>query len=343
MSPTAVLPSSNDILSAPNTGPVKGPALVIGSPLTAQDGKYQSLVTKLEASREVDKQMLDRLVDGAATLSASHYSSVHISLAPSDYESLVSQLSTLLSQLISSLVPLGTVHILNLTSALKTLPSELTLSGFTVLSTIQEEGTIIAQKPAYAPTSAISLKLRKASLEATATLPSTTPTPTTTVNGTPASVPLRKKTDPAAAAKKKALWALSPATPGSAKIDAEALLKPEDKVRPAICEPIKAGAPRRKKACKNCTCGLAELEEEERKTGMVVVLDGTENGFGTAEVGQSEKERLVAAAKAAPKATSSCGSCYLGDAFRCASCPYLGLPAFKPGEKVEIDFRMDDI
>lgn len=47
----------------------KGPALAIGSLTTAQDGKYQTLITYLEqgtTSRVVEKQMVDRLIDGGS-------------------------------------------------------------------------------------------------------------------------------------------------------------------------------------------------------------------------------------------------------------------------------------
>ncbi len=62
------------------------------------------------------------------------------------------------------------------------------------------------------------------------------------------------------------------------------------------------------KACENCSCGRKELEEGEK-------------GKKDLESGNVE---------------SSCGRCYLGDAFRCASCPYAGLPAFEKGDEVKL-------
>ena len=31
---------------------------------------------------------------------------------------------------------------------------------------------------------------------------------------------------------------------------------------------------------------------------------------------------------------TGCGKCSMGDSFRCGSCPYKGLPAFKAGDKL---------
>ncbi|TFK27020.1 anamorsin domain-containing protein [Coprinopsis marcescibilis] len=334
MAPTAVFITPDQDVK--HSSSPKGPALAIGSLDTAQDGKYQSLITELEASRSVDKLLVDRLVDGATTLEPSKYASIHIALTTSDYQSLQpSNLRPLLSQLFAGLSTLGTLHLLNLAASLSTLPSELTLAGFNVLLGSDKGGDLIAQKPAPS----VSPRLNGTTLASS----------TTATNGaTPApavSVPLllRKRTDPA---KKKALWALTtePSAPSTPKIDADALLTAEDKARPIpTCEPVDRNAPRRKKACKNCSCGLAELEEEEKKNAKVVVIDASIDGeAGAKAIEQSERQKLLEAAAKTPKASSSCGSCFLGDAFRCAGCPYLGLPAFKPGEKVEIDFGMDD-
>jgi hypothetical protein len=61
MAPVATHPPSDDI--SKSTVSEKGPALVIGSLSTAQDGKYQRIVSELEATRQVERQMLDRLLD----------------------------------------------------------------------------------------------------------------------------------------------------------------------------------------------------------------------------------------------------------------------------------------
>ncbi|CAL5212597.1 unnamed protein product [Lathyrus oleraceus] len=92
-------------------------------------------------------------------------------------------------------------------------------------------------------------------------------------------------------------------------IDENSLLSEEDLKKPQLpsgdCE---IGTT--KKACKNCSCGRAEEEEKVLKLGL------------TAEQINNPK--------------SACGSCGLGDAFRCSTCPYKGLPTFKMGEKVAI-------
>lgn len=98
------------------------------------------------------------------------------------------------------------------------------------------------------------------------------------------------------------VWRLSGDDDLEDLIDQDELLTEADKVVPNKQEYKCGPKSEKKKACKNCSCGFAEE------------LSGAP----------------------APEFKSSCGSCYLGDAFRCASCPYLGMPAFQPGEKVKL-------
>ncbi|XP_019454268.1 PREDICTED: anamorsin homolog [Lupinus angustifolius] len=91
-------------------------------------------------------------------------------------------------------------------------------------------------------------------------------------------------------------------------IDEDSLLTEEDLKKPQLPDDCEIGSTR--KACKNCTCGRAEEEEKALKLGL------------TAEQISNPQ--------------SACGSCGLGDAFRCSTCPYKGLPPFKLGEKVAL-------
>jgi len=125
-----------------------------------------------------------------------------------------------------------------------------------------------------------------------------------------------KKEQKAAAAKatskaeKKAVWNLDDFENDDDVdlVDPDTLIDEEDLKKPDEASLRVCGTTGKRKACKDCSCGLAEE-----------LADGKEPTTKTVN--------------------SSCGSCYLGDAFRCASCPYLGMPAFKPGEKIQLSTR----
>lgn len=99
---------------------------------------------------------------------------------------------------------------------------------------------------------------------------------------------------------------------------------------PAKCD--SDSGKKRRKACRDCTCGLKEEEDAEDaliiEKQQAVMLNHDEI---------AEIDFTVPG-----KAVGGCGSCALGDAFRCDGCPYLGLPPFKPGEIVSVEQFGDD-
>jgi hypothetical protein len=114
---------------------------------------------------------------------------------------------------------------------------------------------------------------------------------------------------PPAATNGASVWTLEDMDDDTVElVDDQTLLAEEDLAKPDPASLRVCGTTGKRKACKDCSCGLKEeLNDGKEPTTKSV--------------------------------TSSCGSCFLGDAFRCGSCPYLGMPAFKPGEKITLSDR----
>jgi hypothetical protein len=93
-----------------------------------------------------------------------------------------------------------------------------------------------------------------------------------------------------------------------------------------IDEAMESAVKPKRKACKNCSCGRKEMEEAEEKAAANQSTADNKPAPPGANLTEDQIEN--------PQ--SACGNCSLGDAFRCASCPYKGMPRFKLGEKIEL-------
>eukprot|EP01063_Lacrimia_lanifica_P034814 TRINITY_DN6524_c2_g3_i1.p2 TRINITY_DN6524_c2_g3~~TRINITY_DN6524_c2_g3_i1.p2 ORF type:complete len:136 (+),score=47.19 TRINITY_DN6524_c2_g3_i1:66-473(+) len=84
-----------------------------------------------------------------------------------------------------------------------------------------------------------------------------------------------------------------------------------------------------KKACANCTCGRAEEEQ---------LLRAADDAKAKAQ----PPPKKVTLSDGDDMPFMNCGSCTKGDAFRCASCPFLGQPSFKEGTDGKVKLSLAD-
>ena len=165
--------------------------------------------------------------------------------------------------------------------------------------------TITCSRPAFKPGASFSLRSR-AAVAAAPTVQSAAPPPSFP------SQPAAQAPDPASAM--AAAWSAAAAATGDDTdlIDEDELLAEEDRAKKEASSDCGTGNDGKRKACKNCSCGLRELLESEE---------------GASEV--------------PPPAKSACGNCSLGDAYRCAGCPHRGKPAFVDGSEVKVADAME--
>ncbi|GAA5972286.1 hypothetical protein JCM11641_002391 [Rhodosporidiobolus odoratus] len=316
--------------SAPVQQPQEPAAiLVVASQQAAADGSYQRLVEQLAPRGKVEMQMVDRIVEGAAPLTPQQYKHIAI-LLPS---TLIT--GSLLALLEPALAPAGTLEVQGGAAQSDDVASELTLAGLTGASKVDD--ALVATKPAVTSVP-LSFKKRPASSLESTEAPSAAALP---LSG---AVPLPSRTSRAA---KASLWAFTTSASASGAatptIDESTLLTDADLERPTLVKREDCDVKRTRRACKNCSCGLREILLDEQEADDLVEAGFAAQPNATATNASTTQTNKAPTRKIKSGVSSSCGNCYLGDAFRCGSCPYLGMPAFEPGQPVKIGGLDDTI
>ncbi|KAJ6191193.1 hypothetical protein N7519_001214 [Penicillium mononematosum] len=310
MAPSFITIEANDMdvdFSTPKPVQAKRTLLLAPPSIATQEDKLRDLFSTFDRST-TDLQMLDRLSAGVVSLPATTYDLVLI-LTDTDGTRRSEALQLLTRNVYTTLVPA-----MKAGAKLQTQDSALNASDAmeaVLAGLVQSDNGF--EKPNFEPSAAVPLKfgLKKKNK----------PTPTA-VPSIPTGFAAPMGID-------------SPATnhdrdEDDELINEDTLLSEEDLTRPIMpppeCQP-KTG--RRRRACKDCTCGLAdklEAEDKERRANADKELNVMK-----LDTGDLNELDFTVEGK-----TGSCGSCALGDAFRCDGCPYMGLPAFKPGQEVQI-------
>ncbi|KAJ5725366.1 uncharacterized protein N7483_006723 [Penicillium malachiteum] len=316
MAPSFMTIDTNDsdvFMAPPPSKPVDTSRTLLLAPpsIATQEDKLRAVFSSFPRT-STDLQMLDRLSAGIVTLPSNTYDLVLV-LTDVDGSRRAEALQLLTRDVYTTLVPAMKAgaklqtedKALDVTEAM-----EAVLAGLVHNSTGFE-------KPNYEQSSAVPLKFGLKKKKTTTTAPAVVPLGIQS-NGTGFSLNGLNGTN-------------HDRDDDDELINEDSLLDEQDLTRPIMpppeCQP-KTG--RRRKACKDCTCGLAdrlEAEDKERRANA-------DKNLNVMKLNTDDLAELDFTVEG--KQTGSCGSCALGDAFRCDGCPYLGLPAFKPGQEVQI-------
>ncbi|KAK6338293.1 electron carrier [Orbilia blumenaviensis] len=353
--PTTTHPSK----SSPKT-------LLLCPPAVASKPEVLQAALATHPRSSTDVQMLDRIALGLVNLPAETYATVILlsDPAPSNASTAYDIDTALLQKVVASMSP-GSRWTAEGKDALKGVDRlQVVLAGLVVS---EVDGGVSFSKPDYAKSAAVPLRFGRKKKDETVPLKSATtvsingnssaaaaPTSTTTATTTTAAaVPLNGvKTE-----KKKEykvgfvdLGDDLDADFGEEEddddlIDENDLLDDSDLAMPVQQPPECRPKPgKRRRACKDCTCGLKEKIEAEDKAKRdkadkalaAVVAAPAKVAPVAPKAVKLELDDLAEIDFTVEGKASSCGNCYLGDAFRCDGCPYIGLPAFKPGEQVRL-------